>query len=168
MEKVKIIKVSDGDLIAEVERLADSIWHEHYTPIIGTAQVEYMLKKIQSKGAISNQINKEGYLYYLLRDKNGRWIGYFAVVPRQTELFLSKFYIRYENRGKGYGKDAMEFIKSTAKDKGLAKIVLVTNKKNINSINAYKRLGFTITAPVVTDIGDGFVMDDYKMELHVL
>jgi RimJ/RimL family protein N-acetyltransferase len=167
MEKIKIMKVTDDKLVATVEELADRIWREHYTSMIGMDQVEYMLDKIQSKDAISKQIQDEGYLYYLLQDKNGGWIGYLAVVPRQNELFLSKFYIRAGDRGKGYGKYAMEFIKSIAKEKSLYKITLVTNKRNKNSINAYKRFGFIITAPVVTDIGDGFVMDDYKMELNL-
>lgn len=165
MEKIKIVKVSDDKLIAVVEELADTIWREHYTPIIGMGQVEYMLDKIQSKEAISKQMQDEGYLYYLLQDKDGRWIGYFAVIPRKCELFLSKFYIRARDRGKGYGRYAIEFIKSIAKEKGLHKITLVTNKRNTNSIGAYKRLGFVVTAPIVTDIGDGFVMDDYRMEL---
>lgn len=165
MKDIKIVKVTDDKLVAKVEELADGIWREHYTPIIGIDQVEYMLDKIQSKDAIVKQIQDEGYLYYLLQDKNGRWVGYFAVIPRKDELFLSKFYIRAKYRGKGCGRHAMEFIKSIAKEKGLYKVTLVTNKRNTNTIGVYKRLGFVVTAPVVTDIGDGFVMDDYKMEL---
>jgi hypothetical protein len=35
---------------------------------------------------------------------------------------------------------------------------------NRGAINAYKRWGFRITDEVVADIGEGFVMDDYRME----
>ena len=38
------------------------------------------------------------------------------------------------------------------------------NKNNKNTIEAYKKWGFTIIDSVVTDIGNGFVMDDYIME----
>lgn len=44
------------------------------------------------------------------------------------------------------------------------KIQLTVNKHNINSINAYKKWGFKTIDSVVTDIGSGFVMDDYIME----
>lgn len=164
MKKIKIVKVSDENLVSVVETLAHSIWREHFTPIIGSPQVEYMLEKFQSKRAILNQIEKDGFLYYLCEDRNGSWAGYFAVVPQQQDLFLSKLYITAENRGKGYAKSTLKFIETLARDKGLSKITLTVNKNNTNSINAYKKLGFVITDSSVTDIGNGFVMDDYKME----
>lgn len=164
MEKPKIVKVSDKNLISVVETLAHNIWREYFAPIIGSPQVEYMLEKFQSRQALLNQIEKQGYLYYLLEDKNGNWAGYAAVVPQQKELFLSKLYVTAENRGKGYGKCALEFIETLAKDNGLSKITLTVNKNNTDSIKAYKKLGFVITDSLVTDIGNGFVMDDYKME----
>jgi RimJ/RimL family protein N-acetyltransferase len=164
VEKIKIVKVSDKNLVSVVEALAHSIWREHFTAIIGSPQVEYMLEKFQSKRAILNQIERQGHLYYLCEDRNGNWVGYFAVVPQQEELFLSKLYITAENRGKGYAKCALEFIETLARDNGLSKITLTVNKNNTNPINAYKKLGFVITDSLVTDIGNGFVMDDYKME----
>lgn len=164
MEKPKITKVSDKNLIPVVETLAHSIWREYFVPIIGSPQVEYMLEKFQSRQAILNQIEKDGFIYYLLEDKNGNRVGYFAVVPQQKELFLSKLYVTAENRGKGYGRCALEFIETLARDNGLSNITLTVNKNNTGSINAYKKLGFVITNSLVTDIGNGFVMDDYKME----
>ncbi len=167
MKKIKIVKVSDKNLITVVEALANSIWREYFVSIIGSPQVEYMLEKFQSRQALSNQIEKQGYLYYLLEDKNGNRAGYFAVVPRQEELFLSKLYVTAENRRRGYGRCAMEFIETLAREKGLSKITLTVNKNNTGSINAYKKLGFVITDSIVIDIGDGFAMDDYKMEKSV-
>jgi ribosomal protein S18 acetylase RimI-like enzyme len=164
VKKIKIVKVSDENLVSVVESLAYSIWREYFPPIIGSPQVEYMLEKFQSHRAISNQIEKNGFIYYLLEDKNGKRVGYFAVVPHPEELFLSKLYITVENRGKGYARCVLEFIETFAKGKGLSKITLTVNKNNTDSINAYKKLGFVITDSRVTDIGDGFVMDDYKME----
>ena len=37
------------------------------------------------------------------------------------------------------------------------------NKRNARAIAAYQRNGFVIADSVVTDIGSGFVMDDYIM-----
>jgi ribosomal protein S18 acetylase RimI-like enzyme len=164
MNAVRIIEVCDGPLIAVVETLAQRIWREHYIPLVGRAQVEYMLEKFQSRAAISIQINKEGFFYYLFEDREGAWVGYGAVIPRSDELFLSKLYVSAENRGRGYGRSAVEFVEKIAENKGLPKISLNVNKKNTGSIRAYEKFGFVIIRPFVTDVGGGFVMDDYRME----
>ncbi|MDD5064791.1 MAG: GNAT family N-acetyltransferase [Phycisphaerae bacterium] len=164
METPKIVKVSNDNLVSVVEALAHSIWREYFVPLIGSPQVEYMLEKFQSRQALLNQIEKQGCLYYLLEDKNGNRVGYFAIVPHLKELFLSKLYVTAKNRRKGYGRGALEFIETLAKNNGFSKVILTVNKNNASSINAYKKLGFVITNSLVTDIGDGFAMDDYKME----
>ena len=46
-------------------------------------------------------------------------------------------------------------------------IWLTVNKNNSGSIEAYKRMGFNIIDKIITDIGAGFVMDDYKMQLKL-
>jgi ribosomal protein S18 acetylase RimI-like enzyme len=43
------------------------------------------------------------------------------------------------------------------------RLILSVNKRNTKAITAYQRNGFVIADSVVTDIGDGFVMDDYIM-----
>jgi RimJ/RimL family protein N-acetyltransferase len=43
------------------------------------------------------------------------------------------------------------------------RLILSVNKRNTKAITAYKRNGFAIVESVVTDIGGGFVMDDYVM-----
>ena len=99
-----------------------------------------------------------------MEDKNSAPAGYIALVPGKNELFISKLYVTKENRGKGYGRQAVEFIEKLACDRGFRKMSLNVSKNNIDSIEAYKKLGFKIIRPVVMDIGDGFVMDDYRME----
>ena len=49
-------------------------------------------------------------------------------------------------------------------ESGKSVISLTVNKHNSNSIEAYKKMGFEIIRPMVTDIGSGYVMDDYYME----
>ena len=148
-----------------VESLAREIWTEHYTPIIGREQVDYMLKKFQSQESISQQI-RAGIIYFLI-SSGEEFIGYIAVHPKGDELFLSKIYVASRQRGSGHGKKAMEFVESLAKERKLGKIVLTVNKNNSGSIRAYQKMGFTIAGALIQDIGSGFVMDDYKMEKMV-
>jgi RimJ/RimL family protein N-acetyltransferase len=37
------------------------------------------------------------------------------------------------------------------------------NKRNQKAIRAYERAGFTIAESMTSEIGGGFVMDDYRM-----
>jgi ribosomal protein S18 acetylase RimI-like enzyme len=160
---LKFIKVQTQSEIEQVAGLAKTIWAEHYTPIIGEAQVEYMLENYQSVPAIHDQI-KKGYAYYLINyeDKNA---GYFSIQaqPTQKTMFLSKIYVNKAFRGKGLARQAIEFIQALSENIGLKSIWLTVNKKNATSIAAYKKMGFAVEKELVQDIGNGFVMDDYKM-----
>ncbi len=121
-----------------------------------------MVEKFQSKRAISEQI-ESGYSYYLLK-AGGDYVGYTGICPKEDELFLSKLYIRASQRGKGFGREAIEFLDDLAREKGLGRITLTVNKDNTDTIKAYEKLGFANLGVLVQDIGSGFVMDDYKME----
>ncbi len=152
----KFKKVND---IKELASLASSIWHEYWTCILTPEQIDYMVENFQSEKAIKNQIENENYTYYFII-KDGAKAGYFGISDKKEYLFLSKLYIKKEYRHQGLGKKAFEKIKELANDKPIR---LTVNKYNTNTINAYKKWGFEIIDAVVTDIGSGFVMDDYIM-----
>lgn len=154
--------VSDNNQIKIIEVLASEIWNEYFTPIIGKTQVDYMLEKFQSTKAITEQI-ENGFSYYLIKI-NDDFIGYLAVLPKENELFLSKFYIKSAERNKGYGGRAVLYLEELANETGLGKISLTVNRHNSASIKAYEKFGFKNIGEVVQDIGNGFVMDDFKME----
>ena len=153
--------------IEEVVILAKEIWFEHYTPIIGRAQVIYMTDLFQSFEAISRHINKEDYSYYFIINENNKIIGYFAVVQQENNLFLSKLYIKEVQRGKGVGKSVIDFISNIAINKNLNKITLTVNKYNKNSIKFYKRNGFITVSSIIFDLGNGYFMDDFQMEKRI-
>ena len=94
-------RVERPDQIAAVAALARETWTQHYVPIIGAAQVEYMLAKFQSTEAIARQIAAEGYEYYLAPGA-----GYLALVPdpAKKSLLLSKIYVKAAARGTGLGR----------------------------------------------------------------
>ena len=54
-------------------------------------------------------------------------------------------------------------IKEISLQNGYNEIRLTVNKYNQNTIYAYLKWGFKTIDAVVTDIGSGFVMDDYIM-----
>lgn len=82
-------------------------------------------------------------------------------------LYLSKFYLYKEKRGKGYAHQMLEFIIDEAKKSDCRCIELNVNKHN-NARFAYEKLGFTIKRSEKKDIGNGFYMDDYVYSLDIL
>lgn len=153
-------RVERPDQIAAVAALARETWTQHYVPIIGAAQVEYMLAKFQSTEAIARQIAAEGYEYYLAPGA-----GYLALVPdpAKNSLLLSKIYVKAAARGTGLGRALAEFAERRCSELGCNELWLTVNRNNLGSIAFYERLGFRKTQMLVTDIGGGFVMDDWRM-----
>ncbi len=161
------VEVSSKRTMATVARLAREIWRDHYTPIIGVAQVAYMLDKFQSTRVICEQIENQQYRYFLIR-QNHRAVGYIGLQYQRETLFLSKLYLEKTARGKGLGRCAVEFIVRLANEHALSTIRLTVNKHNTAAIAAYQRTGFIRNGEVVADIGGGYVMDDYVFERRLL
>ena len=108
----EILPVRSKEEVKITADLADMIWREHYTSIIGARQVSYMLDKYQSATAIQQQL-EDGVKYYLLLEQ-GKHVGYFSFSILEAVLFLSKFYVLRSERGKGIGKAALLFIEKQA------------------------------------------------------
>ncbi len=153
---MELEKVFDIEKLAQI---ASDIWHEYWPCLLSNEQIDYMIEKFQSEKAISEQIKTENYTYYFLKHNN-EIVGYTGISDKKDYLFLSKLYILKEFRHKGLGKLAFEEIKRL----GYNQIRLTVNKNNTNAYHAYKKYGFKTIDSVVTDIGSGFVMDDYIME----
>ena len=161
---VRFETVENDQQIATVETLAGEIWHQHYPTIITREQIIYMLERFQSFDAIREQLT-EGYHYALIRDGDAP-AGYLAVQcdAMTGDMFLSKVYLHERHRGKGAGYAAMHYIANEARRCGCRRLWLTVNRMNKVAIQAYKKWGFTITGEVVADIGNGYVMDDFRME----
>ncbi|MFC4721812.1 GNAT family N-acetyltransferase [Geojedonia litorea] len=160
-----IIRATTPEAFQQIAQMANIIWREHYTSIIGNAQVDYMLGKFQSVDAIAEQV-ESGYEYYTI-DFNDEPVGYLSIKQDEDVLFLSKIYILKPFRGKKIGQKAMQFIESRARELECTQLQLTVNKNNTNSILAYERLGFEKVETMVIDIGSGFVMDDFRMEKNL-
>lgn len=167
MSRINYVEVKTDAQICAAAALADEIWHEWFPAILSAEQIDYMVEKFQSAEAMTKQIASEGYRYFfLLRD--GVKVGYTAIRREDDgRLFLSKLYIKKEYRGNGYARETFEFLKNYCRGNGLNAIWLTVNKYNSASISVYEKCGFRRIGDGVTDIGNGFVMDDYYFQLDV-
>lgn len=163
---IQIKPVESEQEITIIASLAKIIWNQHYVSIIGEDQVNFMLNKYQTPKAINSQIKTEGYEYFIIRAE-GMPVGYIGIIHRHSELFLSKFYILDAERGKGIGHEGLNFLIAKCKAYGSDFITLTVNKNNLDAITAYEKMGFERYGEVVSDIGSGYVMDDYLMRLRM-
>lgn len=164
---VRLIPVSTSAHIADVARMAREVWNEHYVPIIGQAQVDYMVAKFQTVEAMQSQI-ASGYEYFYIRQGEEN-VGYAAIRHDAADagLFISKLYVLSAWRKSGAGRQTLALIERIAVERGATHLWLTVNKGN-PSVHAYERLGFRIVDAMVVDIGGGYVMDDYRMERTVV
>lgn len=161
------VKIETDEQIKELCTLAKEIWQEYSICFIDQEQIDYMLEKFQSEQAVKGQINFQNYQYYFL-EEDGENFGYFALQPQKGNLFLSKIYIKKDFRGKGYARKAFtNAIVEIAKETEKPKIRLTVNKYNFASIMVYEKLGFIRVGEEETDIGNGYIMDDYIYEFEL-
>ena len=86
MDGLRIIPVTNMELVYSTTAVAEEIWREHYTPIIGKKQVEYMLEKFLSPEALVEQINS-GYEYFVFSYEY-TFAGFAGIHEENGKLFL--------------------------------------------------------------------------------
>lgn len=146
-------------------KVAEVVWREANVAFCTPEQVEYMIEMFQSYEAVMGQL-VHGYRYFLVEEE-GEILAYFGVQPQGERLFLSKFYILKEHRGKGIFTMGLNFMAELCREQQLDTIYLTVNRNNNHACEVYLHKGFRIAEEAVADIGCGFVMDDYIMEYDI-
>lgn len=151
-------------------QLAEVIWRAHYTKIISSAQVDYMLAGRYTPERLRTYLNAADRWFMLLRIDN-RIIGYCSYALAENpgemkirEMKLEQLYLLPEYCGQGLGRLMMRHVEQQARACGCGTLMLQVNKHNDIAIAFYRKSGFTVREEAVFDIGNGFVMDDYVME----
>lgn len=161
---IEITKVKYLPELREVAELAEEIWNECFVDIISQGQIDYMVEKFQSLDAMIGQIENQNYTYLAVRE-DGELCGYIGVKPEDGDrFFLSKLYLRQDKRGRGIASAMLKRVFEEAQKSGKKSVYLTVNKHNSHAIAVYKKTGFKVVDTVVTDIGNGYVMDDYIFE----
>lgn len=163
---------TDGE-IERLARMAGEIWREYWPALIGRDQTEYMIESFQSPATIRQGIAKDGYEYWFVEDENQpegrRIVGYTGGYeePSTERFFISKIYLYDWARGRGYASRTIGFYEELCRNRRLKAMYLTVNKHNELGIRAYRGKGFETVDAVETDIGSGFIMNDYIMEKRI-
>jgi len=164
---VQIVSVGEEHLPAIAE-LAGVIWRACYPGIISHAQIDYMLARMYALDALRDEIQSQGIHYQLLFvDSKPAGFASYGPSSEPRVMKLHKLYLLPELHGRGLGSYMLQQVEREVRAAGAHRLILTVNKRNAKAIAAYRRNGFVIAESVVTDIGGGFVMDDYVMAKSV-
>lgn len=169
MNRIELERLETQEQIDTLCAIAQTVWHETFDPLLPPGQTDYMIDKFQSDHAIKDQLAHQNYRYYLAK-LNGEYAGFVGFAPHyqgQEEMYLSKVYLLSQFRHQGVVKAMFDLVEQETKKEELSKIRLTVNKKNTHAASVYEHYGYKTVEAVESDIGGGYVMDDYVMVKQV-
>jgi len=166
-ERVVVRPLAEAD-IEPLRALAREIWETHYTPIVGAAQIQYMLDQRYRPQTLREELARTDLWWdLLLVDGEPRGYASYFVDEDGASLKLDKLYVHPRCQRGGHGERMLERVLAKARALGCKQVSLAVNKRNPKAIAAYEKWRFRIEQAVVKEIGGGFVMDDYVMVREV-
>lgn len=145
-----------------LRRLARAIWLEAYDELLSRGQIQYMLERMYAPETISGELDA-GMIWEIIRSGDEE-IGFLSYGAGQGgAIKLAKIYLAREARGSHVAAAALNRVIRHAQEAGADSVYLTVNKRNHRAVRAYEKAGFVREDAVVTDIGGGYVMDDYIM-----
>jgi len=157
------IKVATTTEIPIIQTLVEQIWRPTYQSLLTSAQIDYMIDMMYSTASLTRQLEELQHQYILLYDETVP-IGYASYSTTDTAgIFkLHKIYLHMSYQGKGVGKLLMNSVIEKVKALNAHILELDVNRDNMARL-FYEKQGFTIYKEKDTDIGNGYLMNDYVM-----
>jgi diamine N-acetyltransferase len=160
-----IVKKVGKEALPEIQNLANIIWPATYSEIVSPQQVDYMMELIYSKSSLQKQIEKgDQFIIAYDDDKALAFASYSAKENNAAVYKLHKIYILPNQQGKGIGKTLINYIIQDIAPAATS-LQLNVNRQN-KALQFYQRIGFKIIAEEDIDIGNGYYMNDYVMEMR--
>ena len=148
-----------------IRKIAYETWPHTFKNILSQEQIKYMLKIMYSQASLSEQVDKKGHKFLLVKDGDDH-IGYLSYELNHLGLSktkIHKIYILPTTQGKGVGKLLMSTVIQIARERDNTMLSLNVNRDN-PAIEFYKKIGFKKVGEEDIDIGNGFFMEDAVME----
>lgn len=162
-----IISEVKTEQLSIIQDLAYKIWPSTYGEILSKIQLDYMLDKFYNLNYLQNQL-ENGQHFILISNENVivGFASYEFNFENSNKTKVHKIYVLPEIQGKGVGKILMDFIKNKAVEKTNSGLLLNVNRFN-KAIIFYEKYGFTNVSLIDIEIGNGYLMQDYILELNL-
>ena len=162
-----IISEVKTEQLSIIQDLAYKIWPSTYGEILSKIQLDYMLDKFYNLNYLQNQL-ENGQHFILISNENVivGFASYEFNFENSNKTKVHKIYVLPEIQGKGVGKILMDFIKNKAVEKTNSGLLLNVNRFN-KAIIFYEKYGFINVSLIDIEIGNGYLMQDYILELNL-
>lgn len=160
------ITVAAKEQLPVIRDLAFQIWPATYGHILSQEQFDYMMEMMYSIESLEKQLLTKPFL---LVEDEGQYIGFVSYeinVDGTNKTKIHKLYVLPQIQGKGVGKLLINHIREIALQYQNTALVLTVNRFN-KAKDFYLKLGFHIVEEKQFDIGRGYIMDDYVMEMPI-
>ncbi len=164
---INIIKACPEDL-GIIKELAQKIWPFAYGEILSVDQLEYMLEQFYSIDSLTMQMDTLNHEFFLAKN-NDAPVGFISLSVSKVDpcvFILHKIYVLPESQGKNIGKTLLHFAIEKTKQDGGEALQLNVNRYN-KALQFYEKNGFEVILEEDIDIGNGYFMNDFRMEFLV-
>ena len=144
--------------------LARRIWQATYTGLISQAQIDYMLADRYTPARLRAQLEDPDHAWRIA-SRAGKKVGFAHASFDAGAGKLDKLYVHPDHQRRGIGRALLADIQVLARNRAATRLCLQVNRGNTAALQAYRRYGFVVTNARVLDIGCGFVVDDFVMEM---
>lgn len=162
---MEILRAGIAD-IPEIQLVANGTWPDTFRGILRPEQIAYMLKMMYGTNVLEKAISDANQAFWLFRHE-GKTLG-FAATQHQykgaPDTKLHKIYVLPAAQGLGAGKKLIAHVTGEARKAGSKRVLLNVNRYN-KATGFYEYLGFRIIGEEDIDIGNGYLMEDFIMEL---
>ena len=161
---ISLKQASTADLNT-IQEIVNKTWPITYGEILSKEQLDYMMDLIYSDESLIKQIQNQEQLFYIVNEETSV-IAFIAIehnYKNEAVTRIHKIYILPEAQGKGIGKLLIDAVQKLATENNSTSLSLNVNRFN-KALAFYQKLGFEIIAEENIEIGNGYLMEDYKME----
>jgi ribosomal protein S18 acetylase RimI-like enzyme len=161
---LRMIATQEASIIQD---LAHRTWPTTFNKILSPEQISYMLNWMYDVDILQQQIS-EGHQFWLIEKEFP--LGFMGIElhhPSAYSLKIHKLYVLPEEQGQGWGRMLVNKAIEIAQTNSIPSIELNVNRFNA-SVGFYKHIGFEVVKEENIDIGAGFWMEDFVMELRVV
>lgn len=164
---MEIVRATHSD-ISRIQSIAGATWPETFKDILTPKQIEYMLNWMYSYESLAKAIDDPNQSFWIFNE-DGKAFGFAGIEHHyngQPVTKLHKIYVLPEAQGKKVGQQLMERVKAEARTAGSKELLLNVNRFN-KATGFYEHLGFRIVGEEDIDIGNGYLMEDYRMAMDL-
>ncbi|RMD79659.1 MAG: GNAT family N-acetyltransferase [Lentisphaerae bacterium] len=155
--------------IPVIRELAHTIWPVAFADVIPPEQITYMLDLMYAETVIQREM-AAGVVWQLLwTQSENQAVAYQAWEYLASEgiIALHKLYVLPAYQRQGLGRFLLDCVCQAGTQMKARAVRLRVNRHNEQALRAYRKWGFQMIEQDCKPIGNGFVMDDYIMQLDL-